>query len=143
MPLSVLLTGIDPMRIGPFVIVAALLTASGALASDVRILSLPETVVGAWAPNADACRGSAPGKIDITATQHSDPETSCTISWITVTASRDGPVYSARSVCTRTRTGAKDQPSYLVVTPLANNRLLVRIADNSDDGKLSTYQKCP
>ncbi len=87
--------------------------------------------------------GSGPGKIDIAAKQHSDPETSCAIAWITVTASRDGPVYSARSVCTRTRTGMKEEPSYLVVTPLASDRLLVRINDASADGKLVTYQKCP
>jgi hypothetical protein len=131
------------MRIGPLVAIAALLSATAAFASDVRISNLPETVIGAWAPSADACRGSEPGKIDIAARQHSDPETSCVIAWITVTASRDGPVYSARSVCTRTRTGMKQEPSYLVVTPLANDRLLVRIADASADGKLMTYQKCP
>lgn len=131
------------MHIGPLVTVLALLSATAALASDVRILSMPETVIGAWAPNADACSGSGQGKIDIAAKQHSDPETSCAIAWITVTSSREGPVYSARSVCTRTRTGTKQEPSYFVVTPLANDRLLVRINDTSADGKLVTYQKCP
>ena len=131
------------MRIGPLVTLAALLSATTAFASDVRILNFPETVIGAWAPSADACRGSGQGKIDIAAKQHGDPETSCTIAWITVTASTEGPVYSARSVCTRTRTGMKEEPSYLVVTPLASDRLLVRINDASADGKLVTYQKCP
>jgi hypothetical protein len=131
------------MRTGPLVAIAALLSATAAFASDVRIPNLPETVIGAWATSADACSGSGPGKIDIAAKQHSDPETSCAIAWITVTASREGPVYSARSVCTRTRTGMKQEPSYLVVTPLADDRLLVRIDDASADGKLMTYQKCP
>jgi hypothetical protein len=131
------------MRTGPLVAIAALLSATAAFASDVRIPNLPETVIGAWAPSADACSGSGSGKIDIAAKQHSDPETNCAIAWITVTASREGPVHSARSVCTRTRTGMKQEPSYLVVTPLANDRLLVRINDASDDGKFMTYQKCP
>ncbi len=131
------------MRIEPLVVIAALLSTTTAFAGDVRVPSLPQTVIGAWAPSADACVGSGPGKIDIAAKQHSDPEASCTIAWITVTASREGPVYSARSVCTRTRTGMKEDPSYLVVTPLASDRLLVRVADNSADGKFVTYQKCP
>jgi hypothetical protein len=131
------------MRTGPLVAVFALLPATAAFASDVRILNFPDTVIGAWAPSADACSGQAQGKIDIAATQHGDPEMSCAIAWITVTASREGPVYSARSVCTRTRTGAKEDPSYLVVTPLAADRLLVRVDDASADGKLVTYQKCP
>lgn len=131
------------MRIGPLVVIAALVSATTAFASDVRILNLPQSVIGAWAPSADACVGSGPGKIDIAATQHSDPEASCKIAWITVTASREGPVYSARSVCTRTRTGVKEEPTYLVITPLASDRLLVRVADTSADGKLVTYQKCP
>lgn len=129
------------MRIGPLVIIASLLSVTPVFAGDVRVASLPQTVIGAWAPNADACTGS--GKIDIAARQHSDPEASCAIAWITVTASREGPVYSARSVCTRTRTGAKLEPSYLVLTPLASDRLLVRIADARADGRLITYQKCP
>lgn len=131
------------MGTGPLVAIAALLSATTAFASDVRIPNLPETVIGAWAPSADPCRGSGPGRIDIAAKRHGDPETSCAIAWITVTASREGPVYSARSVCTRTRTGIKEEPSYLVVTPLANDRLLVRVNDAGADGKLMTYQKCP
>jgi hypothetical protein len=44
---------------------------------------------------------------------------------------------------TRVQGQMKEEPSYLVVTPLANDRLLVRIDDASADGKLVTYQKCP
>jgi hypothetical protein len=131
------------MHIGPMtVIFAALLPAAAAFASDVRIPALPESVIGAWGPNADACKGSAPGKVDIAAKTHSTADASCEITWITVTASRDGPVYSARSICTQTRTGRKEEPSYLVVTPRPDNTLLVRMPDASPEGRLVTYRKC-
>ncbi len=128
------------MRFAPLVALAALVPATTALASDVRIARLPDTVIGAWAPNADSCTGSA--KIDIAARQVSVSEASCTIAWITVTSSRDGPVYSARSVCSRNDASSAPQPLYVLVTPLANDRLMVRLADSYAEGKGQTYQKC-
>ena len=94
------------MRIGPFVILAFTAFSSGASASDVRLLSFPDSVRGTWGPSTDACKGSAPGKIDIAEKTHSTADASCAVSWVTVTASRDGPVYSARSMCTETKTGS-------------------------------------
>ena len=44
------------MHIEPLVIIAALLLATTAFAGDVRVPNLPQTVIGAWAPSADACR---------------------------------------------------------------------------------------
>jgi len=131
------------MRIGPVSTVAAVtLFGAAASASDVRILSFPDSVRGTWAPSADACKGSAPGKVEIAAKTHSTADQSCEISWITVTPSRDGPVYSARSMCTRTKTGKKLEPSYLVVTPRPDNKLLVRMPFAKPDAQLVTYQKC-
>ena len=131
------------MRIGPVLtIVGSVALATAALASDVRLLSFPDSVIGAWAPSADACKGSGEGKIDIAAKAYSTSGETCEISWITVTASRDGPVYSARSMCTLTRTGQKNPPSYFVVSPRPDNALVVRQTDASPDGKLMTYRKC-
>lgn len=131
------------MRIGPVVTIAvtALLSAA-ASASDVRILTLPNSVLGAWAPNADACKGSGKGRIEIEAKTHKTSDTACDIAWITVTASRDGPVYSARSVCTQAKTGQKIPPSYLVVSPRPDNTLLVRMPNASLEGNLVSYRKC-
>lgn len=131
------------MRIGPvFTVAAATLFSAAASASDVRLLSFPDSVQGSWAPSADACRGTAPGKVDIAAKTHSNADANCEISWITVTPSRDGPVYSARSMCTQTKTGTKLDPSYLVVTPRPDNTLLVRMPFAKPDAQLVTYQKC-
>src|SRR5262245_42454236 len=131
------------MRIGPVVALAvAALINSAASASDVRILSFPDNVRGSWAQSADACKGSVPGKVDITDSTHSNADTSCKIAWITVTASRDGPVYSARSMCTQTKTGKKLEPSYLLVTPRPDNTVLVRMPFAPPDKQLVTYQKC-
>jgi hypothetical protein len=131
------------MRISPFVaFTLASLSVTGAYAADVRILSLPESVVGTWAPDANACKGSGPEKLSITPKQHSSADASCEIAWITVTASRDGPVYSARSNCARTTGGAKEAPSYFVVSPRPNDKLLVRMPDAGADSEMATYQKC-
>lgn len=129
------------MRIAPLAILAAVVCTTAASASEVRILDLPDSVRGAWAPSDDACKGSAPGKVDIAAKMHTAANASCTIAWITVTPSRDGPVYSARSVCTRS-SGEKEPASYLVVTPLSDDKLLVRMPDASLEGRLVTYRKC-
>lgn len=131
------------MRIGPVVTIAVTaLLGTGASASDVRILTLPNSVQGSWAPNVDACKGSGKERIEIEGKTHKTSDTACDIAWITVTASRDGPVYSARSVCTQTRTGQKIPPSYLVVSPRPDNTLLVRMPDASLEGNLVTYRKC-
>jgi hypothetical protein len=131
------------MRIGPVVaILATTLLTTAASASDVRILTLPNSVLGAWAPNADACKGSGKERIEIESKTHKTEDTTCDIAWITVTASRDGPVYSARSICVQTKTGKKLEPSYLVVSPRPDNRLLVRLPNASLEGQLVTYQKC-
>ena len=131
------------MRIRSVVTIAATaLFATAAGASDVRMLSFPDSVHGSWAPSADACDGSAPGKVEVSATMHSDAEMTCDVSWITVTASRDGPVYSARSVCTQTKTGKKLDPSYFLITPRPDNKVLLRMPFAAADKQLVTYQKC-
>lgn len=126
-----------------FAAVLAGFSVTGALASDVRILKLPDSVIGSWAPSASACGGSNGGKISISAMQHSTADTTCGIAWITVTASRDGPVYSARSNCTRTKGGKKQPPSYLVVSPRPDNKLLLRMPTAGPNDDMVTYQKCP
>ncbi len=132
------------MNIAPVVAVAfASLAAADCLASDVRIMNLPDSVVGTWAPSEDACKGSGAQKISIAPRQHDSAGTSCEIAWITVTASRDGPVYSARSNCARTTGGAKEPPSYLVVSPRPDNQLAVRVLDAAPGSDMVTYRKCP
>ena len=96
---------------------------------------------GSWAPNADACKGGD-ARIDIGARTHGTQDATCDVAWITVTASRDGAVYSARSMCTRSKTGTKEEPSYLLVTPRPDNMLLVRMPYAKPDEQLVTYRKC-
>lgn len=129
------------MNIAPVLGLAfAGLFAADCLASDVRILSLPASVTGTWAPSAGACTGSE--KLSIAPKQHSTADASCEIVWITVTASRDGPVYSARSNCAGTTGGPKEAPSYFVVSPRPDNKLAVRLLDAEPGSDMVTYQKC-
>jgi hypothetical protein len=131
------------MRIGPLFTIALFgFCFTECLASDVRILSLPDTVVGTWAPNENACKGPGDQKLSIAAKQHSTADATCEIAWITVTASRDGPAYSARSNCTKAKGGKKEPPSYLVVSPRPDGKLLVRMPSASHDSDMATYQKC-
>jgi hypothetical protein len=116
--------------------------ATAAAASDVRILNLPDRLQGAWAPSAEACTSSSQERLDIAARTFGMPDTSCDIAWITVTAARSGPAYSARSMCTQTRTGRKESPSYILITPLPDDTLLVRRAIGYNPAGPVTYRKC-
>jgi hypothetical protein len=132
------------MRIAPTLTIVAAMAAlaTAAAASDVRILSLPDNVHGAWAPSADACTASGEDRLDIAARTFSMPDQTCEIAWITVTAARDGPVYSARAMCTQARSGQKDPPSYLLVRPRPDKTLLVRRASADAESDPVTYRKC-
>lgn len=122
--------------------VTAATFATAAAASDVRILNLPDKLQGTWAPSAEACMSSGQDRLDIAARTFGMPDTACDIVWITVTAARTGPAYSARSFCTQTRTGLKEAPSYLLITPLGDDTLLVRKPMGLSPADPVTYRKC-
>ncbi len=122
--------------------IAAFAFATAAVASDVRILYLPDNLQGAWAPSAEACTSESRDRLDIAARTFGMPDTACDIAWVTVTAARNGPAYSARSTCTQTRTGQKEPPSYLLITPLPGDTLLVRRAIGYNPADPVTYRKC-
>lgn len=122
--------------------VAAAAFATAAEASDVRILNLPDNLQGAWAPSAEACTSSGRDRLDIAPRTFSMPDTACDIAWITVTAARSGPAYSARSMCTQIRTGHKEAPSYILITPQPDDTLLVRRPVGYDVADPVTYRKC-
>lgn len=125
-------------------VTAAAFSFADAFAADVRILQFPDSVVGTWAaPGSRTCNGQARGIISISQKQHSSSDASCKVAWITVTASRDGPVYSARSNCRKDSDGEAEPASYLVVSPRPDGKLLVRIPGDGNDDVLVTYQKCP
>jgi hypothetical protein len=121
---------------------AAVAFATPAAASDVRILNLPDKIQGAWAPNAEACTSESRDRLDIAARTIGMPDTACNIAWVTVTAARFGPVYSARSMCSQVRTGHQEAPSYLLITPLPDDTLLVRRATGYNPADPVTYRKC-
>jgi hypothetical protein len=132
------------MRIVPAVtITLAGFFATDGLASDVRVLKFPDSALGSWAPNADSCSGPGRKSVRISPTSHVSADANCQVAWITVTASRDGPVYSARSNCTKDKSGKQEPPSYLVVSPRPDGKLLVRMPGAGPDDELVTYQKCP
>lgn len=132
------------MRLAHALAIAAVTAtfATAAAASDVRILTLPDNLQGAWAPSAKACTSESEDRLDIAARTVGMTDTSCDIAWITVTATRNGPAYSARSMCTQLRTGHKEAPSYLLITPLPDDTLLVRRAVGYNPADPVTYRKC-
>ena len=132
------------MRLTHALAIAAVTTtfATAAAASDVRLLTLPDKLQGAWAPSAEACTSDSKDRLDIAARTVGMPDTACDIAWITVTAARNGPAYSARSMCTQVRTGHKEAPSYLLITPLPDDTLLVRRAIGYNPADPVTYRKC-
>jgi hypothetical protein len=124
------------MRI--LIVVASALLTGPSLADSVRHLSVPERFWGTWAPSAEACRDSK-STIAVTSQGYQTSQEDCAVQWVTETAGRSGPIYSAHLRCTMTAT--PDQKTEL-------NRLIIpqedsQLSAGSDFNDLKSYQRCP
>jgi hypothetical protein len=117
---------------------AFLAAATTAYADEVRRSDLPDVFRGTWGLNDEACAGSGDATIVISARKYVSGNLSCAIDWVTVTASRDVPVYSVRSRCVNSRTGAETPPSFLLFRESAEGGVSI----GSDLAKLTDHRRC-
>src|SRR5262245_26218120 len=130
------------MRIAAVLTIAIALASSAAMADIKRHASVPEALLGSWAPTADDCKGDGKqgdGKsvITLAAKDYTSAEMKCSIDWVSETAGPSGPIYSARMRCTRPQ--AKS-PSITNMIMRPNDA--TRISVGPDFSNLKTYQKC-
>jgi hypothetical protein len=93
---------------------------------------------GTWAPSAELCRDKK-SIIAVSPQGYETSQESCAIQWVTETAGRSGPIYSAHMRCTMTAT--PDQKTEL-------NRLIIpqedgQVSAGPDFNDLKSYQRCP
>jgi hypothetical protein len=81
--------------VGVQAIAMLIFASSSALASDVRHSGFPESVVGMWAPESEACKDATKSTVTLSEKAYERSDASCAIDWVTETASADGPVYAA------------------------------------------------
>jgi hypothetical protein len=104
----------------------------------VRHLSVPERFWGTWAPSAELCRDKK-SIIAVSSQGYETSQESCAVQWVTETAGRSGPIYSAHMRCTMA--AAPDQKTEL-------NRLIIpqedgQVSAGPDFNDLKSYQRCP
>src|SRR5262249_48240247 len=123
-----------------FMIIAVLLpvvtiTSQPTLAHVKRIASIPETLLGRWAPNADACNGES--AVVLSAKTYTSSQATCDFIEISETPGPHGPIYSARLRCTQP---GQTRPtlSNLILRSEDSNRVSI----GTDFDSLKTYQKC-
>ena len=125
------------MRIAAVLIISIALATSAALADIKRHASVPEALLGSWAPSADACKGDGKSVITLAAKDYTSTEMKCSVDWVSETAGPKGPIYSARMRCTRPRAQSPSITN-LIMRPDDATRISV----GPDFNKLTTYQKC-
>jgi hypothetical protein len=118
-------------------LVSALLP-SASLADSVRHLSVPERFWGTWAPSADLCADNKSVFV-VSAKGYTALNESCAVQWVTETAGRAGPFYSAHMRCS-------DPATPNDVTEV--NRIIVanedgKLSAGPDFNQLKSYLRCP
>ena len=119
-------------------VATAMLASSAAFASDVRHSGFPKSVVGVWAPSAEACKDAAKSVVTLSAKTYVSSETSCAVDWVNETASARGPDYSAHMQCSKPSEPAQKVVSNLIVRPKDSNQ----ISAGPDFDNLKVYQRC-
>lgn len=102
-----------------------------------RHLSVPERFWGRWAPNEDLCRDDKSAVVVSPQGYHTSQE-SCAVQWVTETAGRDGPIYSAHMRCAPP--DAPEQKMELDRIIIARND--GRVSAGPGFGDLKDYQRC-
>lgn len=118
--------------------IASALLAGPALADSVRHLSVPERFWGKWAPSADLCRDDK-SIIAVSPQGYATSQENCAIQWVTETAGRDGPIYSAHMRCSPPN--APEQKTELNRIIIAKGDGQVSAGPGFDD--LKDFQRCP
>ena len=117
--------------------VAVLIMSEPAIAYVKRIASLPQSLWGVWAPNADACNDADRLAVVLSAKSYKSSQVSCDFIDLSKTPGPSGPVYSARARCVQT---GQTNPanSNLIFRPEGSNRISI----GPDFKALKINQKC-
>lgn len=108
-----------------------------AMAYVKRIASLPQSLWGVWAPNADACNDAERQAVALSARSYKSAQLSCDFIHVSTTPGPNGPIYSARARCTQPgQTNAAQ--SNLIVRPEGSDRISI----GPDFKTLKINQKC-
>lgn len=125
------------MRVIVFLAAALILLTHAASAHVKRLSSIPESLWGSWAPIAETCE-KADSTIILAATSYISSETTCTVDWVSETATARGATYSAQLQCSGTVASARSTISNVVIRPEDNNQLSL----GPDFSSLKTFQRC-
>jgi hypothetical protein len=125
------------MRITGLLAVIVVLSSQPAVAV-VRHASIPEPLRGSWALNADACKNEDKSAFVLSAKAFTGSEGSCSVLWVSETASERGPNYSARLQCTNQRSQKRSESNVIIRPNTGTNQ----ISMGADFSSLETYQRC-
>ena len=124
------------MRIAGLLAVILVLSSYPAVAVK-RHASIPEPLRGSWAPSAEACKNEEKSIVVLSAKAYTGSEESCSVLWVSETASARGPSYSAHLRCSSQRS-QKGSESDLIIRPNETNQISI----GADFSSLKTYQRC-
>jgi hypothetical protein len=125
------------MRITGLLAVVVVLSSQPAVAVK-RHASIPEPLRGSWARSADACQNEDKSAFVLSATAFSGSEGSCSVLWVSETASVRGPIYSARLRCTNQRSQKRSESNVIIRPDDGANQ----ISMGADFSSLETYRRC-
>jgi hypothetical protein len=108
-----------------------------AIAYVKRIASLPHSLWGVWAPNADACNDADRLAVVLSAKSYKSSQVSCDFIDLSKTPGPNGPIYSARARCIQPGQPNPAQ-SNLIFRPEGSNRISI----GPDFKTLKINQKC-
>jgi len=124
------------MRI--LIFVTAVLLSEASLADSVRHLSVPERFWGTWVPAGEQCRDSK-ATIAVSSQGYHSAQETCAVQWVTETAGRSGPIYSAQLRCSAPATPDQKTELNRIIIPQENGKL----SAGPDFDTLKTYDRCP
>jgi hypothetical protein len=117
--------------------VAVSIMSEPAIAYVKRIASLPQSLWGVWAPDADACNDADRLAIVLSAKSYKSSQVSCDFIDVSKTPGRTGPIYSARARCIQPGQ-TNPATSNLIFRPEGSNRISI----GPDFTTLKINQKC-
>jgi hypothetical protein len=117
--------------------VAVSIMSEPAIAYVKRIASLPQSLWGVWAPDAEACNDADKLAIVLSAKSYKSSQVSCDFIDLSKTPGRNGPVYSARARCIQPGQ-TNPATSNLILRPEGSNRISI----GPDFATLKINQKC-
>jgi hypothetical protein len=106
---------------------------------EIRHLTFPEAVWGAWAPSTASCDAKDKSRVTVTKTGYITANGNCTVRWIVETAGSLGPNYAVHALCDGASEPARTGVANVIIRP--ENVDQVSIGRSFQD--LKPYRRCP